>query len=176
MRSRDGHLYRRPRVDRSPRGDRRRSLYRPVLRRSGPQVPIGRGTRLENSVTLMGRVTIGEHNHLYPGVVIGAEPQDVSYGGSDTQVVIGDHNIIRECVTDPPRFGKRGRHHADRQPQFPHGLLPRRPRLQARQPHHHGQRRPVGRPRARARPCLALRQRGRAPLRHHRQLTLSSPA
>jgi UDP-N-acetylglucosamine acyltransferase len=65
----------------------------------GPKVRIGRGTRLENSVTLMGRVTIGEYNHIYPGVVIGAEPQDVSYAGADTEVLIGNHNIIRECVT-----------------------------------------------------------------------------
>ncbi len=65
----------------------------------GPHVHIGRGTRLENSVTLMGRVTLGQYNHIYPGVVIGGEPQDISYSGADTQVIIGDHNIIRECVT-----------------------------------------------------------------------------
>ena len=65
----------------------------------GPNVRIGRGTRLENNVTLMGHVTLGQHNHLWPGVVIGGEPQDISYRGSDTQVVIGDHNVIRECVT-----------------------------------------------------------------------------
>jgi len=65
----------------------------------GPGVRIGRGTRLENNVTLMGRVTLGAHNHLYPGVVIGGEPQDLSYHGSDTQVTIGDHNILRESVT-----------------------------------------------------------------------------
>jgi UDP-N-acetylglucosamine acyltransferase len=65
----------------------------------GPNVKIGRGTRLENSVTLMGHVTIGEHNHLYPGVVIGADPQDISYRGSDTCVSIGNDNIIREGVT-----------------------------------------------------------------------------
>ncbi|HTQ39134.1 MAG TPA: acyl-ACP--UDP-N-acetylglucosamine O-acyltransferase [Pirellulales bacterium] len=65
----------------------------------GPDVKIGHGTRLENGVTLTGRVTLGEHNHLFPGVVIGADPQDVSYRGSATQVIIGDHNIFRECVT-----------------------------------------------------------------------------
>ena len=65
----------------------------------GPDVKIGNGTKLENSVTLMGRVTLGEHNHLFPGVVIGAEPQDVSYRGTDTRVVIGDRNIFREGVT-----------------------------------------------------------------------------
>ncbi len=65
----------------------------------GPDVRIGRGTRLENNVTLTGRVTLGADNHIYPGTVIGAEPQDISYGGSDTQVIIGDGNVIRECVT-----------------------------------------------------------------------------
>jgi UDP-N-acetylglucosamine acyltransferase len=65
----------------------------------GPDVHVGRGTRLENNVTLMGRVMLGEYNHVYPGTVIGGEPQDVSYQGADTQVIVGDHNRIRECVT-----------------------------------------------------------------------------
>ncbi len=65
----------------------------------GPQVHVGRGTRLENGVTLMGHVTIGCRNHIYPGVVIGGDPQDITYRGSDTRVVVGDDNIIRECVT-----------------------------------------------------------------------------
>jgi UDP-N-acetylglucosamine acyltransferase len=65
----------------------------------GPKVRIGRGTRLENNVTLMGDVAIGADNHIYPNAVIGGEPQDISYSGSDTKVSIGDHNIIREGVT-----------------------------------------------------------------------------
>lgn len=65
----------------------------------GPNVIIGRGTRLENSVTVLGRTTIGEFNRIYPGAVIGAEPQDLSYRGSDARVEIGDYNTIRECVT-----------------------------------------------------------------------------
>ncbi|MBN2293235.1 MAG: acyl-ACP--UDP-N-acetylglucosamine O-acyltransferase [Pirellulales bacterium] len=65
----------------------------------GPEVRIGRGTRIQNNVTLMGKVTLGEENQIYPGVVIGAEPQDVSCRGINSEVVIGDHNIFRECVT-----------------------------------------------------------------------------
>jgi UDP-N-acetylglucosamine acyltransferase len=65
----------------------------------GPQVRIGRGTVLTSGVTIMGHVTIGEGNKLFPGAVIGGDPQDLSYRGSDTQVVIGDDNIIRESVT-----------------------------------------------------------------------------
>lgn len=65
----------------------------------GPDVSIGPGTRIENNVTIKGRVYLGHHNHIHPGVVIGGEPQDVSYRGTETQVRIGDHNIIRESVT-----------------------------------------------------------------------------
>ena len=65
----------------------------------GAGVRIGKGTHLVSNVTIMGQVTLGCHNHIYPGAVIGGEPQDASYQGSDTQVVIGDHNIIREGVT-----------------------------------------------------------------------------
>jgi UDP-N-acetylglucosamine acyltransferase len=65
----------------------------------GPDARIGSGTRLISGVTIMGHVTIGRDNVIYPNVVIGGEPQDISYAGSDTQVVIGDENTIREGVT-----------------------------------------------------------------------------
>ncbi len=65
----------------------------------GPKVTVASGTIIENNVTLRGRVTIGENNHLFPGAVIGGEPQDLSYRNEDTEVVIGDNNIIRETVT-----------------------------------------------------------------------------
>ena len=65
----------------------------------GPDAKIGYGTRLENGVTLMGRVTLGRRNRLFPGAVIGGDPQDLTYEGGNTEVVIGDHNVIRECVT-----------------------------------------------------------------------------
>ncbi len=65
----------------------------------GPDVKIGDGTRLLNSATLMGRVTMGRGNVVYANSVIGAEPQDISYGGADTCVQIGDNNVFREGVT-----------------------------------------------------------------------------
>jgi UDP-N-acetylglucosamine acyltransferase len=65
----------------------------------GPTAQIGTGTRLVNSVTISGHVIIGRDNVIYPNVVIGGEPQDISYTGSDTQVIIGDRNTIREGVT-----------------------------------------------------------------------------
>jgi UDP-N-acetylglucosamine acyltransferase len=65
----------------------------------GPHVRIGYGTRLENGVTLTGNTLIGRDNHFYPGCVIGAEPQDLSYKGTPTQTIIGDNNVFRESVT-----------------------------------------------------------------------------
>lgn len=65
----------------------------------GAGARIGAGTRLLNSVTLMGRVDIGRDNVIYPGSVLGGEPQDVSYTGAETLVEIGNGNIIREGVT-----------------------------------------------------------------------------
>jgi UDP-N-acetylglucosamine acyltransferase len=64
-----------------------------------PESVIGPGTVLENQVTIMGRVRIGARNRIFPGCVIGGEPQDVSYRGSPTAVEIGDDNTIREGVT-----------------------------------------------------------------------------
>lgn len=65
----------------------------------GPGAKIGRGTRLMNNVTIMGDVTLGENNTVYPNVVLGAEPQDISYQGTETCVVIGNGNTLREGVT-----------------------------------------------------------------------------
>jgi UDP-N-acetylglucosamine acyltransferase len=36
---------------------------------------------------------------ISPGAVLGGAPQDLSYRGTETKVVIGDRNVIRECVT-----------------------------------------------------------------------------
>ena len=65
----------------------------------GPKAKIGRGTLLKNSVSILGDVTLGQYNRICPGAVIGGEPQDISYTGTDTKVVVGDRNIIRENVT-----------------------------------------------------------------------------
>lgn len=65
----------------------------------GPDVTIGDETVLQSHVVVTGRTTIGERNRLFPGCVIGGEPQDISYRESDTQVVIGNDNLFREGVT-----------------------------------------------------------------------------
>jgi UDP-N-acetylglucosamine acyltransferase len=65
----------------------------------GPAVRIGRGTRVGAHTVLDGRTTIGCDNHIFHHVSIGAEPQDLKYRGEESELIIGDHNQIREFAT-----------------------------------------------------------------------------
>ncbi|HIK45571.1 MAG TPA: acyl-ACP--UDP-N-acetylglucosamine O-acyltransferase [Leptolyngbyaceae cyanobacterium M65_K2018_010] len=65
----------------------------------GEQVTIGPGTDIGAHVVIDGQTTIGAHNRIFPGAAIGLEPQDLKYDGAISRVEIGDHNLIRECVT-----------------------------------------------------------------------------
>ncbi len=65
----------------------------------GPEVKIGSESWIGPHVVLDGRLTIGAKNRIFPGACLGLEPQDLKYRGAPTEVVIGDGNTIRECVT-----------------------------------------------------------------------------
>ena len=65
----------------------------------GPDVRVGSGCHIMNHVTMMGHCEIGEENVFHPGTVIGNAPQDFSYKGEPTRLVVGDHNVFREYVT-----------------------------------------------------------------------------
>jgi UDP-N-acetylglucosamine acyltransferase len=63
------------------------------------RVRLASGCRLLAHVTILGDSELGEGNILHPNVVIGDEPQDVSYTGGRRRVLIGNRNIFREGVT-----------------------------------------------------------------------------
>lgn len=65
----------------------------------GEQVKIGAQTSIGAHVVIDGRTEIGARNQIFPGAVIGLEPQDLKYDGANSLVKIGDDNRIRECVT-----------------------------------------------------------------------------
>ena len=65
----------------------------------GPEVVIGANTWIGPNAVLDGRLRLGRDNHVFPGACLGLEPQDLKYKGAPTEVVIGDGNTIRECVT-----------------------------------------------------------------------------
>ena len=62
-------------------------------------VVIGDTNVLMNSVTLLSGTRMGSGNHIFPGAVIGAIPQDLKFRGEETTAEIGDNNKIRENVT-----------------------------------------------------------------------------
>lgn len=65
-------------------------------------VKIGAGTRLESHVSLgndFGYIELGKDNQVSAGAVIGGPPQDLKYSGEKTELIIGDRNVFRECVT-----------------------------------------------------------------------------
>lgn len=74
----------------------------------GPDVSIGAGTKLLNSVTIMGHTKIGANNVIFPNAVLGAIPQDKKFVGETTYLEIGDNNHIRENVTIHTGTGKGG--------------------------------------------------------------------
>lgn len=63
-------------------------------------ITIGANTQIYNNVTIVNNVVIGKDNILYAGVSIGQPAQHlVKYDLKDKNILIGDHNIIRENVT-----------------------------------------------------------------------------
>jgi UDP-N-acetylglucosamine acyltransferase len=65
----------------------------------GANVRIGAGSRLMSHVVIDGHTELGEGNTVYPFAMLGGPPQHTAYKGEDTQLVIGDRNIIREHAT-----------------------------------------------------------------------------
>lgn len=68
----------------------------------GPQVRIGRKTKLHSHAVVTGWTTLGAENEVFPFASVGHAPQDLKYKGEKTLLVIGDGNRIRECSTLQP--------------------------------------------------------------------------
>ncbi|MCE2928239.1 MAG: acyl-ACP--UDP-N-acetylglucosamine O-acyltransferase [Candidatus Caenarcaniphilales bacterium] len=62
-------------------------------------VEIGAGTSIAEHVIIRKGTKIGKNCKIFPYAVLGEEPQDKSYKGEETGLIIGDDNIIREFVT-----------------------------------------------------------------------------
>jgi UDP-N-acetylglucosamine acyltransferase len=64
----------------------------------GPAV-IAAGVELRSHACVYGRTTIGERTVLFPGAVVGGDPQDLKFKGEDSQVLVGSDCRIHEYVT-----------------------------------------------------------------------------
>lgn len=65
----------------------------------GPNVVLGEDCVLVSHVVLDGYLKTGARNRFYPFACIGVAPQDLKYKGEPTGAILGDDNVIRECVT-----------------------------------------------------------------------------
>ena len=65
----------------------------------GPEVIIGSGTSVGPNSVVDGKTILGKNNKIFPNAFIGLEPQDLKYKGANTELIIGDNNTFRECVT-----------------------------------------------------------------------------
>ena len=65
----------------------------------GKNVQIEEGTWIGPNVNIFEGAIIGKNCKIFPGASIAAVPQDLKFDGEETNVVIGDNTIIRECVT-----------------------------------------------------------------------------
>ena len=65
----------------------------------GANVDIGDGTTIGPHVVIEGTTHIGRENRIFQFASIGAIPQDKKFGGEDSELFIGDRNLIREFVT-----------------------------------------------------------------------------
>jgi UDP-N-acetylglucosamine acyltransferase len=60
---------------------------------------IGDGCEIRAHAVVKRYTCLGSGNRVYEGAVLGGEPQDVSFRGQETRLVIGDRNVIREGAT-----------------------------------------------------------------------------
>jgi UDP-N-acetylglucosamine acyltransferase len=60
---------------------------------------IGDGCEIRAHAVVKRGTRLGEGDRVHEGAVLGGEPQDLSFGGQETGLVIGERNVIREGVT-----------------------------------------------------------------------------
>lgn len=60
---------------------------------------IGEGTRVMTQSTILYGARIGKNCTIFPHATVSGIPQDLKFYGEDTEAIIGDNTIIRECVT-----------------------------------------------------------------------------
>jgi UDP-N-acetylglucosamine acyltransferase len=65
----------------------------------GDAVELGDGCVVHSQAVLNGPMRAGRENVFHPFCAIGGEPQDLKFQGEKTELVIGDKNVFRECVT-----------------------------------------------------------------------------
>lgn len=66
------------------------------------EATIGDGTTVAQGACIYGKTTIGKHNQIFSYAVLGSIPQDLKFNGEEVELIIGDHNKIREFTLFNP--------------------------------------------------------------------------
>src|SRR5215813_339244 len=65
----------------------------------GPHVSLGEGCVVHSHAVIRGPSKFGAKNIFHPFCVIGGDPQDLTFQGERTELIVGDENTFRESVT-----------------------------------------------------------------------------
>jgi len=68
----------------------------------GPNVELLDDVELISNVHIEGNTIIGKGTRVFPFASIGTQPQDLKFKGEKNSLLIGENNLIRECVTINP--------------------------------------------------------------------------
>ncbi len=68
----------------------------------GPNVQLGDGVTLKSHAVVEGHTQVGSNTTIFPFAAIGLIPQDLKYGGEESELVIGSNVVVREHVTMNP--------------------------------------------------------------------------
>ena len=68
----------------------------------GAHVKLGDGTQVASHAVIEGFTTIGKNNRIFSHAAVGTIPQDLKYAGEESELIIGDNNIIREFTLFNP--------------------------------------------------------------------------
>ncbi len=62
-------------------------------------VEIGNDSIIEHHATVKGKTVIGNSCKIYPYALVGTDPQDLKHKGGQSELIIGNHTVVREYVT-----------------------------------------------------------------------------
>ncbi len=65
----------------------------------GPHVALGDGCIVHSHSVIQGPSKFGAKNIFHPFSAVGVDPQDLTFHGERTELVVGDENVFRESVT-----------------------------------------------------------------------------
>ncbi len=64
----------------------------------GPDVELAPGVEVRSHAIITGLTKVGEKTKVFSNTILGEQPQDKSFSGQETQLIIGQSNVIRENV------------------------------------------------------------------------------